>query len=120
MKITEADRQLWMEMRAHAWLKPAKPPMSRAQLVDRAINGHVPPVTRQVSEPNNTISIIKMVRKREGDAGAIDRMRAMAVAPGCVDGKRRMAFCQKWLRRMGLSVHVGPTNDLAKALSQAA
>lgn len=99
MRLTRSHAQFWLYHRGPKWAPKPKPVPS----IHACINDHVPQYPDATfsafqDEPGNTLSILRLTRKRESVRASLLRMMAK---PGTVTHPaRRAAFCKKWLARI--------------------
>jgi hypothetical protein len=70
--------------------------------IDDVVNAHA--VTKDTTRPKtyvipNTINILLSYRRREGEVAVMRQVREMALAPACINGEIRSAFCNRLIRR---------------------
>lgn len=103
MKLTQQHLQFWNQQKAPApgWAQKLERAPAKVS-VHSLINMHDPSLKARDSShvANNTMTILKMARKR-GVESLADKLADMASCPGCaVRPERRAAYSRKWLRRV--------------------
>jgi len=99
MKITRAHYEFYCQKKTKvSWYTPDK----KARLV--SIHDLIPHDGDKRDKDfaiNNTMSILKSVRKREGTEGLVKALISMQANPGTIiNPKKRSNMCYKWLKKM--------------------
>jgi hypothetical protein len=94
-----------MERKGPKWVQNALAPSSSIfGLKEVSINALIPKAPVRQKSKNftieNTLSILRSVRAREGAAGLIRQTKEMATYGQCTGSKRRESTCKKWLKKM--------------------
>jgi len=103
--LTRTHAMYWAQRRGPQALRQ----YAQKVTIDDVVNAHAPPIKpRDVSEPNNTLSILRSKAKRREDVDFILERAAWAFpgegTPDEIFGyqriDRRVAFCRKWAAKI--------------------
>jgi len=101
MRLRKVHLEYWESHRRPEWAAAVEQPV-RCPSVHVCVNEHDPDFQMPRNyEAHNLMNLLKMRRNRHGWPGVQAMMEAIVYEPHSTDKDRRIAFCRKWLKKLG-------------------